>query len=281
MPQRPVESVPAAARDGAALRRAVDSHPLWYHTLELAPGVVTPGWFDLRSTVDSLPWPDVRGKRCLDVGTYDGFLAFELERRGAAEVIATDISDPSGWDLPVRTRARAAKTIARAAGETTGLGFDIAKRALDSSVERVEVSIYDLSTDALGSFDVVVCGSLMLHLRDPVRGLEAIRGVCAGHFLSSETVRLGLGLLHRSRPVAELLGGERGQWWVPSTAGHRMMLTAAGFDVEGAFGPYAIPLGTGHPSYGKPVRPLRHQMLARARAGGTGVPHNALLAKPG
>ena len=38
-----------------------------------------------------MPWPDVRGKRCLDVGTYDGFLAFELERRGAASVVATDI----------------------------------------------------------------------------------------------------------------------------------------------------------------------------------------------
>lgn len=262
------------------VREAVDSHPLWYHTLELGPGLVTPGWFDLRPVADSLPWPDVRGQRCLDVGTYDGFLAFELERRGAAEVIATDISDPSGWDLPARTRARAEETIAAAAGEKTGVGFEIAKRALDSSVERVEVSIYDLSPDNLGSFDVITCGSLLLHLRDPVRGLEAIRGVCAGHFLSSETVRLGLGLVHRGRPVAELLGGERGQWWIPNPAGHRMMLTAAGFDVEREVGPYAIPLGTGHPSYGKPVRPLRDQILIRARAGGAGVPHNALLAKP-
>ena len=75
------------------MEEAVDAVPLWYHTLELAPGVVTPGWFDLRPIVSLLPWPDVRGKRCLDVGTYDGFLAFELERRGAAEVVATDISD--------------------------------------------------------------------------------------------------------------------------------------------------------------------------------------------
>jgi tRNA (mo5U34)-methyltransferase len=262
------------------LREAVDSHQLWYHTLELAPGVVTPGWFDLRPIVDSLPWPDVRGKRCLDVGTYDGFLAFELERRGAAEVIATDITDPSGWDLPVRTRAGAEETIAQTAGEKTGLGFEIAKRALDSSVERVEVSIYDLSPENLGSFDVVTCGSLLLHLRDPVRGLEAIRGVCDGQFLSTETVRMELGLFHRRRPVAELRGGERGQWWIPSVAGHRMMLSAGGFDVELAFGPYAIPLGIGHPSYGKPARPVREQLLTRVRAGATGVPHNALLATP-
>src|SRR3954469_15020041 len=81
---------------------AVDAQPHWYHTMELAPGVVTPGWFDLRGILDRMPWPDVTGRRCLDVGTYDGQLAFELERRGAAEVVAIDLSDHAEWDWPVR-----------------------------------------------------------------------------------------------------------------------------------------------------------------------------------
>ena len=84
---------------------AVASVPVWYHTMELAPGVVTPGWFDLRPIVDHLPWPGVAGKRCLDVGTYDGFLAFELERRGASEVVAIDIDDHDRWDWPPDVRA--------------------------------------------------------------------------------------------------------------------------------------------------------------------------------
>ena len=88
----------------ADARAAVDQVRLWYHTMELAPGVVTPGWFDLRPILDRLPWPDVEGKRCLDVGTYDGHLAFELERRGAAEVLALDISDHESWDWPIRIR---------------------------------------------------------------------------------------------------------------------------------------------------------------------------------
>ena len=75
----------------ADVREAVAAVPLWYHTIELAPGLVTPGWFDLRPIVDLMPWPDVRGRRCLDIGTYDGFLAFEMERRGADEVVALDI----------------------------------------------------------------------------------------------------------------------------------------------------------------------------------------------
>ncbi len=78
--------------DPARAREAVARNPLWYHTIDVAPGVSTPGVFDLRPVVGLLPWPDVRGKRCLDVGTYDGYLAFELERRGAAEVVVTDIA---------------------------------------------------------------------------------------------------------------------------------------------------------------------------------------------
>jgi hypothetical protein len=55
--------------DPARAREAVARNPLWYHTIDVAAGVHTPGVFDLRSVVDRLPWPDVSGKRCLDVGT--------------------------------------------------------------------------------------------------------------------------------------------------------------------------------------------------------------------
>ena len=95
-----------AAASVAKAREAVADVPLWYHTFEVAPGVTTPGWFDLRPIVAKLPWPDVRGKRCLDLGTYDGFLAFEMERRGAHEVVAADVADHELWDWPVRLRAR-------------------------------------------------------------------------------------------------------------------------------------------------------------------------------
>src|SRR3546814_2012548 len=82
------------------MQRAVDEHPFWYHTMDIAPGVTTKGWFDLRPIVDQMPWPNVRGKRCLDIGTFDGYLAFELERRGASEVVAVDVEDHLLWDWP-------------------------------------------------------------------------------------------------------------------------------------------------------------------------------------
>ena len=79
---------------------------LWYHTIEVVPGAVTKGWWDLRHAVPHLPFPDIQGKRCLDVGTWDGFYAFELERRGAAEVVAVDLADMRDIDWPPEVRAR-------------------------------------------------------------------------------------------------------------------------------------------------------------------------------
>ncbi|MDQ3644512.1 MAG: class I SAM-dependent methyltransferase [Actinomycetota bacterium] len=262
----------------------VEQVPAWYHSIELAPGVVSPGYFDLRPIVGDLPWPDVRGKRCLDVGTYDGFYAFELERRGAAEVIAVDVADPRDWDWPPDAREEGPARAERfTLGERTR-GFEVARRALGSAVERRDLSIYELSPETLGSFDVVVCGSLLLHLRDPLRGLEAIRTVCRGSFLSVEEVRLSLSPPFGRRPVAELDGsGEQLQWWVPSVSGHRRMLVSAGFATGPTAGPFAVRYGPSHPTaVASPNgwRWRRTRLLQRALAGAAGVPHAAVLAKP-
>jgi tRNA (mo5U34)-methyltransferase len=256
---------------------------LWYHTLELPGGVVTPGMFDLRDQVGKLPWPDVRGKRCLDVATYDGFYAFELERRGAAEVIAIDIPDHEDWDWPAGIRARGGDGLAALAGEK-GRGFEVAHAALRSSVEKHTVNVYDLSPEELGTFDVVVCGSLLLHLRDPVRALEAMRSVCAGWLLSIEAVSLWLSVLVPRRAVAELSRRDEAcQWWTVNTAGHRRLAEAAGFEVTDATGPFAEPFGVSHPARrnrSHSPEALGLQAFRRAFAGGHGVPHAALLARP-
>jgi tRNA (mo5U34)-methyltransferase len=262
-------------------RARVASNPLWYHALELAPGVVTPGWFDVRTIMDRVPFPDVRGKRCLDIGTYDGFFAFEMERRGAAEVIATDISDHAHWDWPPDMRAQGPQRLAEIAGPEKGLGFRIAKELLGSSAERVECSIYELSPERLGTFDVVVCGSLLLHLRDPLRALEAVRSVCGGVFFSGEEIRLGLSLLNRNRPVAELNGsGALCQWWVPTAAGHERMVFASGFEILERSKPYCIGFGPAHPARGNSPRELAQRALRRAVCGIDGVPQSAVLARP-
>src|ERR1043165_1637157 len=100
----------------------------WYHTLELAPGLVTEGIFDRRPVIDRYRLPaSLEGKRALDVGTWDGFWAFEMERRGA-EVVALDLDDERDLDWPPRRRPD------HFPDEPRGEGFRLAKEILGSSV---------------------------------------------------------------------------------------------------------------------------------------------------
>jgi tRNA (mo5U34)-methyltransferase len=264
----------------AEARRAVAANPFWYHTIELASGLTTPGWFDLRPVVDRMPWPDVRGKRCLDVGTADGFLAFELERRGAAEVVATDVADHSLWDYPAPLRRRGVEFWKGVAGGKKGEGFRIARELLGSAVRELDVSAYDLSPDTVGTFDVVVCGSLLLHLRDPVRALEAMHSVCAGELMVTNQVTPAFALARRI-PVAVFAGmTDRGQWWVPNPAANRQLVEAAGFTIVRETGVYAVPFGPGHSPRPRNLRARLRRLVRGLIAGGDGVPHHAVLANP-
>ena len=265
-------------------RDRVVGHEFWYHTIDVAPGLTTPGWFDLRHVVDQLPWPDVAGKRCLDIGTFDGFFAFELERRGAAEVVAVDIEDHRLWDWPADARPGLAGIERDVAfnGPPKGDGFRLLAGILGSQARWSPTSIYDLDPDVIGRFDVVVCGSLLLHLREPVRALEAVRSVCDGWLLSSEQIELGLTLLSRRRPLFRLDGsGKNCQWWLGNGAGHERMLWSAGFAVEQRTRPFTVRFRA-HPS-----RPptLRGRLRQRAMGVLTGDPqpgvlHQAVLARP-
>ena len=267
------------ATDPAAARQAVAAVPHWYHTMELAPAVVTPGWFDLRERADEVPWPDLRGARCLDVATWDGFFAFEMERRGAAEVVATDIENHEDWDWMVRERARG--TAAMAATGTKGQGFEVARELLGSDVERRWLNVYELSPESVGSFDVVVLGSLLLHLRDPFRALEALRSICTGWFISIEQVDLLSSVIHPRRPML-FVEGLQGRWTVPNAAGHRRVLHVAGFDVTEQV-LFDEPVGPGHPAASDRRRPPRRRasdLLRRWRFGGAGMPTSAVRCRP-
>lgn len=271
-------------RASSELQAEVDAHPFWYHTIDIAPGVTTPGWFDLRPIVDLMPWPEVRGKRCLDIGTFDGYLAFELERRGASEVVAVDVEDHLNWDWPPDYRA---KDLARdpgftAGGAKKGDGFRLAAKLMGSKVDYRECSIYDLNPAELGTFDVVVCGSLLLHLRDPIRALEAVRSVTKGVFLSSEQIELFLSIVGRGRPLYRLNGsGADCQWWLANAAGHRRMVFAAGFEIEQVSKAYTVRFNV-HPKPGRKPTELLRAAGIRAVTGvpEPGVLHRAVLARP-
>ncbi len=271
-----------AETTAAEMQRAVDDHPFWYHTIDIAPGVTTPGWFDLRPVVDQMPWPDVRGKRCLDIGTFDGFLAFELERRGASEVVAVDVEDHLLWDWPPDYRATELPRDPGFSGPPKGAGFRLAAELMGSTVDWRPISIYELDPDELGTFDVVVLGSLLLHLRDPVRAREAVRRVTDGVLLSSDQIELSLTLLGRGRPLFTLNGsGGECQWFNFNAAGHERLLYAAGFGIERTSRPYTVRFNH-HPKHRRSVRHSVRQAALRRLTGSweDGVLHRAVLARP-
>jgi tRNA (mo5U34)-methyltransferase len=277
------EQRPAAAGessiDAARLRREIEAHE-WYHTLELAPGTFTPGWFDLREIPSRIGFPvSLEGKRCLDVGTFDGFWAFEMERRGAREVIAVDVNDPWRWDWPSDHDRETIEALARRKRE--GVGFDLAHEALRSSVRRLELSVYDLDPSELGRFDFVYLGSLLLHLKNPVAALERVRSVCDGTFLLCDAIDLPRTLLFRRLPLATLDGRGRPWWWMPNLAGLVRMVESAGFELERPPVRLRMTPGAGYPRT-KPDprlllrRPGRMQLMYAWR----GDPHAAIEATP-
>jgi SAM-dependent methyltransferase len=240
-----VAGSPAAIE--AAIREA-HQHP-WYHTIDLPDGSTTRGVFDTRAAARLMHWPaGLAGGRCLDVGTCDGFWAFEMERRGAAHVTAVDIDDPDqvDWWWESRRDPEAGATWRARRSRR----FDIARRALGSRVERVTCSIYDLVPAVHGRFDVVFVGTLLMHLRDPIRALERVREVCAGELVLVEGVDARLDMMMPRVPCARFAPAPD-QWWRVNRAGLLAMLRVAGFEVLWASRRFVTPFGpgvTGHPS---------------------------------
>lgn len=233
----------------AAARAALEQNPVWYHTLDLAPGVVTPGYVDLRRIAAKILPDDLTSKRALDVGTFDGFWAFELEKRGA-EVVAIDIESVDEGQLIPLKRERTERA-ARELDIQLGRGFRIACELLGSRARRVVCNVVELSPEAIGGpVDVAFIGALLVHLRDPVAALERIRESLApgGELYQLEPISPRLSLLHPRRPVAYLQTLETDfNWWLPNRAGLEAWLRTAGFaDIRR--------LGVHRPPERKPMR---------------------------
>jgi tRNA (mo5U34)-methyltransferase len=142
--------------DREKIRELIDEHGRWWHEIELAPGIVTPGEDTNRKKLPildelGLP-PDMDGARLLDIGCSDGYFSFEMEGRGA-EVVAMDFV-PESYS-----------------------GFATARKVLGSGVTYHMENVYNLSPETYGRFDVVLFLGVLYHLRKPLAALDAIRSV--------------------------------------------------------------------------------------------------------
>lgn len=215
-------ALPGADTARAAMIRArMSTVPMWYHQIDLGEGVVTPG---INRSAEILAWmnipADCRGLRVLDVGTRDGFFAFEFERRGAA-VVAVDYVPRD---------------------ET---GFAVAAELLDSKVPYVEDNVYHLTPERYGTFDIVLFLGLLYHLPDPLGALNILRSVCRRTLyletqVIDEAVLLpdgsftGLPPYLQDVPMAQFYPGnvledDYTNYWGPNVAAVRAMLGESNF----------------------------------------------------
>jgi tRNA (mo5U34)-methyltransferase len=206
----------------------------WYHTIDLGNGVVTPGFVDHRDQVKLYGLPDsLAGKRCLDVATFDGFWAFEMEKRGAAEVIGIDVHSLADCDHPQNWDGEYLKA---RPNEIKGRGFAYAKRARLSRVQRRILSVYELSPERIGTFDFVFMSDLLLHLREPLRALEAVWSVTRGEAIIADAYDKELEGAQVPNSIRLLLGLDEYSgcfWWNMTSSALEMMLKIARFtDVE-------------------------------------------------
>lgn len=142
------------------IKRRIKELEPWYHKIDFGDGIVTPGfdyeqiWDPMYKLIEKI---DYKGKKVLDLGSWDGYWAFEAERRGASLVVSTD---------------------ARIDGYRNLL---FAREILESDVVPLcNVPVQDLKNrlSVVGmpeKYDIIHHFGLFYHLRDPLASLSQAR----------------------------------------------------------------------------------------------------------
>jgi tRNA (mo5U34)-methyltransferase len=210
MPVSPLDYRMSLTDEEVSARIAAVPH--WYHRIEVRPGIVTPGTNDARTVLEMLDLPaDCRAMRALDLGTRDGFFAFELERRGAS-VVAVDYMS------------------------TADSGFAVAAELLGSRVTYLQRNLYELTATELGTFDIVLFLGVLYHLPDPLGALRVVRDL-ARRRMYLETVVLDFGSETDHLPLMRFFAGsswagDPTNYWGPNRRCVEEMLGETEFAVQ-------------------------------------------------
>ncbi len=143
------------------------------------------------------------------------------------------------------------------------------------------MTVYDLDPEEVGRFDFAFIGSLLLHLRDPVGAVEAVRRVLAqdAELLSVDSISPLLTVLHPHQPIARLEAPGWPLWWVMNLAAYRRVFPAAGLRVVASGRPFRLRPGPAYEATARRARPL-YGLIQPLVARSQGVPHAWVRARP-
>jgi tRNA (mo5U34)-methyltransferase len=190
----------------------------WYHSMEFPDGARIEGHMPielLRERYADLRLPDdLTGKRALDIGAWDGWFSFEMERHGA-EVTAVDVvAVPNFQYAHARKRSR---------------------------VRYIVEDVYNLPRHHLGQFDYTLFLGVLYHVRHPLLALDVVCGLTremaiVDSFVVNGDERGGDDREHIHSPLpfcefyeTDELGGNLDNWFGPTVDCLLAFCRTAGF----------------------------------------------------
>jgi tRNA (mo5U34)-methyltransferase len=211
-------------------RKLVDSYKLWWHSIDFGDGVWSDGVKENTEPVEkrmleekerwAFPEDYFKGKKVLDIGSWDGYFAFHAEKKGALSVAALDDNAWTGKSW------------------STKEGFDIARKLLGSNVQEIIMDILDATPEKIGTFDVILFAGVLYHLQNPYMSLSVIHSLLnKGGSLFVETSStehledVPIMVFHPK----DSCGGDCSNYWSPNSLCLQKMLEEVGFVVDDIF----------------------------------------------
>lgn len=213
----------------------------FYHWMDLpafpstTAYITVPGVWDLRGRFsDYIGGVDIRGKSVLDVGTATGWISFEAERHGAAQVVGLDMADDVkpqhvpyvtfvDRDRPQQEQPasipRVPPSIRRA--------YWLCHSRYASSAKVVYGDVHKVG-DHISGADIVIVGQILVHQRDPLNALwHCARAADDTLIIAEGSFESDTALMH--------FGGVNGNyysWFLLSSGMYIQYLKILGFEVR-------------------------------------------------
>jgi tRNA (mo5U34)-methyltransferase len=227
-----MHTAPTNRADQHAIRARIDALGPWFHNLRIDGVQTAPAHYlgDFPSTFfkhfEGIVPRDLEGWSVLDIGCNAGYYAFEMKRRGAAQVVGID-SDPQYLRQ------------ARFAGAQLGMDVDFRER-----------SVYEVAA-LQQRFDLVLFMGVLYHLRHPLLALDLLRQYAVGRLLIFQSMLRGdtdvarveedydfqedglfsAGGFPRMQFIERRYARDETNWWIPNRACVEAMLRSAGFEI--------------------------------------------------